>query len=326
VILRTSEILELYRTPSSTTPRAIALHHATCHCQSYARYLKYHWLNPPTNRAHRLVTAHRGHPSTNTTAAMSLVNLAHVCSHLQNASKARLGLTSIPVSKLHVKLARALQQQGFLSSVTIAGGTPPTPFLLQQQPDPDELERMADRLRRRPWLAYAADGLKAAEEGEEEVQQLRLEVLEEVNKMKVMQGAERTEKKKEILAMRELLEKKRQRAMQDRARMEAIVGKEAPHTVKVPSNPAQQRLWLGLKYWQNEPVLKNMKLVSKPTRRIWLTSEDFGRITRTRESSYVKGLTHPGECMFVTTDRGILEARECVERRLGGMALCRVWG
>lgn len=103
------------------------------------------------------------------------------------------------------------------------------------------------------------------------------------------------------------------------------LGAELVHETHVPENPAKRRLWLGLKYWQNEPVLRNMKLVSKPTRRIWLTSEDLGKITRARESSYVKGLTHPGECMFVTTDRGILEARECVERRIGGMALCRVW-
>lgn len=36
------------------------------------------------------------------------------------------------------------------------------------------------------------------------------------------------------------------------------------------------------------------------------------------------GLTRPGECLFVSTDRGVLEARECVERKVGGMILCRV--
>jgi len=212
------------------------------------------------------------HPKT---ANMSLVNLAHVCSHLQNASKARLGLTSIPVSKMHVKLALGLQQEGFLSSVTLGGPTPPKPFLLQSQPDPEHLDKMARELQEEPWLAYPAE--KKTEDGVQSITEKMLE-------------------------------------------------REQVHGVKVPENPARRRLWLGLKYWQNEPVLKNMKLVSKPTRRIWLTSEDLGKITRTRESSYVKGLTHPGECMFVTTDRGILEARECVERRLGGMALCRVWG
>lgn len=208
------------------------------------------------------------------TFAMSLVNLAHVCSHLQNASKARLGLTSIPVSKLHVNLALGLQREGFLSSVTLGGTTPPKPFLLQAQHDPEQLEKMAEKLKEEPWHAYPV-----------EVE---------------------TEK-----GVKNLTEK--------------VLGKELLHEVHVPENPARRRLWLGLKYWQNQPVLNHMKLVSKPTRRIWLTSEDLGRITRTRASSYVQGLTHPGECMFVTTDRGILEARECVERRVGGMALCRVW-
>ncbi|KAF2440548.1 ribosomal protein S8 [Karstenula rhodostoma CBS 690.94] len=199
---------------------------------------------------------------------MSLVNLAHVCSHLQNASKARLGLTSIPVSKMHVNLMLGLQREGFISSVTLGGTTPPTPFLLQDQIDPEEHSDMAQKLAAEPWAAYPSAESPSGN---------------------------------------------------------LLGGREISYNVKVPQNPARRRLWLGLKYWNNEPVLKNMKLVSKPTRRLWLTSEDLGRITRTREAAYVKGLTHPGECMFLTTDRGILEARECVERKLGGMALCRVY-
>ena len=159
---------------------------------------------------------------------MSLVNLAHVCSHLQNASKARLGLTSIPVSKLHVNLVLGLQREGFLSSVTLGGVSPPKPFLLQSQPEPEELEHMAETLRNEPWQAYNVGGGK---------------------------------------------------------RTAHALGTEKIDSVNVPQNPARRRLWLGLKYWNNEPVLKNMKLVSKPTRRIWLTSNDLNKITRTRESS-----------------------------------------
>lgn len=207
---------------------------------------------------------------------MSLVNLAHVCSHMQNASKARLGLTSIPVSKMHANIALGLQREGFLSSVTLGGSTPPKPFLLQSQQDPEQAEKMAAILRGQPWHAYPAE----RETGSGVVKNLT----------------------------------------------ERVLGEEQLHEVKVPENAARRRLWLGLKYWQNEPVLKHMQLISKPTRRIWLTSEDLAKIIRTRASSYVQGLTHPGECMFITTDRGILEARECVERRLGGMALFRVWG
>lgn len=202
---------------------------------------------------------------------MSLVNLAHVCSHLQNASKARLGLTSIPVSKMHVSLMLGLQREGFISSVTLGGSSPPQPFLLQEQIDPEERERMAKQLANEPWAAYPVP------------------------------------------------------ATPHNPSQTLLKGQEIIHDVQVPQNPARRRLWLGLKYWNNEPVLKKMKLISKPTRRIWLTSEDLNKITRTRESSYVKGLSHTGETMFLTTDRGILEARECVERKLGGMALCRVY-
>ncbi|KAF3004378.1 hypothetical protein E8E13_009975 [Curvularia kusanoi] len=193
---------------------------------------------------------------------MSLVNLAHVCSHLQNASKARLGLTSIPVSKMHVNLVLGLQREGFISSVTLGGVSPPKPFLLQSQPNPEEMEHLAQKLKDEPWQAF--------------------NVAEDSQTIKAL-------------------------------------GREQIDSISVPQNPARRRLWLGLKYWNNEPVLKNMKLVSKPTRRIWLTSNDLSKITRTRDASYVKGLTHPGECMFLTTDRGILEARDATtaSERLG---------
>ena len=39
----------------------------------------------------------------------------------------------------------------------------------------------------------------------------------------------------------------------------------------------------------------------------------------------MEGLRRPGECIYVSTDKGVMEARECVERRIGGMLLCRVF-
>ncbi|KAG9238056.1 ribosomal protein S8 [Amylocarpus encephaloides] len=161
---------------------------------------------------------------------MSLVHLANVCSHLQNASKARLGLTSIPSSKQLLSLSLALQSAGFIQTVARGGLTPP-----------------------------------------------RLESLSTYVPEPVTQ-----------------------------------------------ENISTRRLWLGLKYFDNEPVLRNMSMVSKPTKRIWMDVEGLGRIVRGREAGFVKGLTRPGECIFVTTDRGVLEARECVERKIGGMLLCRV--
>lgn len=192
---------------------------------------------------------------------MSLVNLAHVCSHLQNASKARLGLTSVPLTKLHLTLALGLQKQGFLSAVTPGGPAPPPTFAMRaptaQGPSDEQLEA-------EPWRAYPSPGEDAQDHDSPTAQ------------------------------------------------------------IEIPKNRALQRLWLGLKYWDNEPVLSKMTLVSKPTKRIWVSSHDLGVVVRGHEAALVKGLTKPGECLFVTTDRGILEARECVEKKLGGMVLCRV--
>ncbi|PBP27666.1 40S ribosomal protein S8 [Diplocarpon rosae] len=161
---------------------------------------------------------------------MSLVHLANVCSHLQNASKARLGFTSVPSTNMILTLTLALQQSGFLSSVT-RGGLEPPPM--------DDLS------------SYVPE----------------------------------------------------------------------PVTQK---NISTRRLWLGMKYWNNEPVLSSLSMVSKPTKRVWLDVKGLGKVIRGREAGFVKGLTRPGECLFVSTDKGLLESRECVERRIGGMLLCRV--
>ncbi|EAW15958.1 mitochondrial 37S ribosomal protein uS8m [Aspergillus fischeri NRRL 181] len=169
---------------------------------------------------------------------MSLVNLAHVCSHLNNASKARLGLTSIPHSNLHLKLCLALQNSGYLSSVVRGGPTPPPPHILLGHPAPnDEVE------------------------GIEPLTQ---------------------------------------------------------------ANIASRRLWLGLKYWQSEPVLGKLSMVSKPTRRITIDVAGLRRVIRGEKSDYVEGLRTPGESLYLSTDRGILESRECVEKKIGGLVLCRV--
>jgi ribosomal protein S8 len=83
-------------------------------------------------------------------------------------------------------------------------------------------------------------------------------------------------------------------------------------------------LWIGLKYWQNESVLGKIKMVSKPTRRVHIDVEGLRRVVRGEDSGVVGGLRSPGESIYLSTDIGILEARECVEKKTGGLVLCRV--
>ncbi|OXV11332.1 hypothetical protein Egran_00905, partial [Elaphomyces granulatus] len=169
---------------------------------------------------------------------MSLVNLAHVCSSLNNANKARLALASIPHTKLHLNICIALQQSGLISSIVRGGPTAPAPHLLLGHP--------------------------------------------------------------------------------------TIVDEEAGAEPVTQSNVASRRLWVGLKYWQSEPVLGTMTSISTPKRKISVKLPDLRNILQGRRSGSVDGLRSPGECLYLKTDRGFMEARECVEKKVGGLALVRV--
>ncbi len=160
---------------------------------------------------------------------MGIQGIANACSHLQNASRARLGLTSVPNNKYNLHLALALHRAGFISSVTRAGPRPPPPEAL---------------------LTFETEPVTTA-------------------------------------------------------------------------NVADRRLWLGLKYWNNEPVMKNIQPVSRPSRLITADLQDLQRIMRGFPAGYVKGL-NLGESLFVSTSKGILDVREAVARRVGGLVLCRV--
>ncbi|KAK8072812.1 hypothetical protein PG996_006160 [Apiospora saccharicola] len=158
---------------------------------------------------------------------MGLPHIANLCSHLQNASKARLGLTSAPHTKYNLSVLLSLQKAGFLSFVTRGGPLPPGPH------DPPE-----------------------------------------------------------------------------------------PLT---SANVARQRLWVGLKYSDNAPVLRKMQAVSTPKRPITMKLPDLERVARgwdTNGRVNVRGL-NMGECLFVSTPKGVMEVREAVERKMGGLVLCR---
>ncbi|KAL1879958.1 hypothetical protein VTK73DRAFT_6538 [Phialemonium thermophilum] len=160
---------------------------------------------------------------------MGIHSIVNACSHIQNASRVRLGLTSIPNTKYNLKLALAMHRSGFLSSVTLGGPHPPPP--------------------------------------------------------------------------------------------EALLASETEPVTS--ANVATRRLWLGLKYWNDQPVIRRIEAVSRPSRLVTSNLQDLSRIARGFPAGYVKGLTL-GECLYLSTDRGVLECREALERKVGGLVLCRV--
>ena len=171
---------------------------------------------------------------------MGVLSVVNACSHIQNASRARLALTSIPVTKYNLNLCLALHRAGYISSIKRGGVHPP------------ELE---------PEMEAAAPSGR----------------LERVGDLEPLTHA----------------------------------------------NVAKARLWIGLKYWEGKPVLQNMKPVSTPKRHVTMKLEGLERIVRGLPSRAFPGLTL-GESLFLTTDVGVLEAREAVERHRGGLLLARV--
>ncbi|EME87639.1 uncharacterized protein MYCFIDRAFT_209565 [Pseudocercospora fijiensis CIRAD86] len=378
---------------------------------------------------------------------MSLVNLAHVCSHLQNASLARLGLTSIPYTKLHLSLALLLQKQGFLSQVKLGGPSPPASVFGQGPRDNRSLTNYPhgaagrNRFSSEAALAlvvrkeYTPAQLKAKGFGDEAIQfaeehgRRTIEDLEKagfaqqvvrlINELRAQFNASAEEQEDQYRQRREELyaqdengsaqaaitdletsvgktrgeryatwEKKFIKSLSAKraaiyntykslSRQELQTTKFEPDFIRYVAghanliterelrlngitvqamglpvtnqsitlpvvayqdpahmetegivtreNRASRRLWLGLKYYESSPVLSKARMISKPTKRIWLNSRDLGKVVRGGQAGEVKALTRVGEIMAVSTDKGIMEARECVERKIGGMPLCRVW-
>ena len=376
---------------------------------------------------------------------MSLVNLAHICSHLQNASLARLGLTSIPYTRLHLSLSLLLQKQGFLSQVKLAGPSPPASCFppgtrdnhhISSHPHSErgsltpehalkrvveargkvgekvlteegfgkeaiefamaQKEKTLAQLERDGWAEVAADFL-LEHEGQSK-KELRNEGLSKeaiaiaLNHAPLLAESRaevdrwhsdrQTFETTEDIAAEKGMRKRQSFESHFNSKLRShllrpgtfsletlqyfagptnrlVSSRELAHDgitisasgLDVPNQPfnppappefndpwqleeegvvtqanrASRRLWLGLKYWDGLPVLRKARLVSKPTKRIWLGSRDLARIARGNQAGEVKPLTQIGEIMAVSTDLGVLEVRECVERRIGGMPLCRVW-
>ncbi|KAI1321543.1 ribosomal protein S8 [Xylariaceae sp. FL0255] len=160
---------------------------------------------------------------------MGISNVCHMASHLQNASRARLGITSVAHNKYNLRVALALHRAGFLSFVTRGGSRPPDPATIS---------------------TYEPEPLTSA-------------------------------------------------------------------------NASRQRLWLGLKYSNQTPVLGKMRAISTAKRAVTASLPELERLARGFDASYQQGL-NIGESMIVNTDRGTLEIREALERKVGGLLLCRV--
>lgn len=91
-----------------------------------------------------------------------------------------------------------------------------------------------------------------------------------------------------------------------------------------PDNISSRRLWLGLKYRNNAPVIRDFSLISKPNRKVHFDPTEIKALASGIPVRIVHPL-QPAECIFVKTEDGeILEVQEAAKRHLSGTVLCRI--
>ncbi|PIA12691.1 ribosomal protein S8 [Coemansia reversa NRRL 1564] len=102
------------------------------------------------------------------------------------------------------------------------------------------------------------------------------------------------------------------------------LGPDASYTPTTNLNIAERRLWITLKYHQDEPVLRRMHCISKPSRKLHCTANQLQTLASGRPWSIVKGII-PGEIIIVSTIRGVMEIQEATKLGLGAALLARAF-
>ncbi|KAF7731547.1 hypothetical protein EC973_009311 [Apophysomyces ossiformis] len=100
------------------------------------------------------------------------------------------------------------------------------------------------------------------------------------------------------------------------------VGPDTTYTPTTPDNVATRRLWLNLKYKENQPVLSKLSIVSKPSKKVTFTVNEMKNMANGRRAKFIKPL-QPGEIAIMNTNCGVLELQEAIQKNVGGEILCR---
>lgn len=95
--------------------------------------------------------------------------------------------------------------------------------------------------------------------------------------------------------------------------------------------PIAQRIWCELKYREQRPVLGDMQLVSKPSKRVFVSAQELAALLKGQRSRFVEG-ARLGE-IFIVAERGVedtklrdvkyWDGREAVMRNLAGELVAR---
>lgn len=89
------------------------------------------------------------------------------------------------------------------------------------------------------------------------------------------------------------------------------------------------QVWVSLKYFSNKGVFKNLKLISKPRRKVFISTNELRlHLNQSKLSSNQKNIAnnyHPFETWILSTSNGILTCKIAFLKKIGGELLCSVY-
>lgn len=100
-------------------------------------------------------------------------------------------------------------------------------------------------------------------------------------------------------------------------------GPDLVPTDVTPDNITSRRLWIDLKYRNNQSVINELNMVSKPSRKINLTAEEIKALSSGLRVRNLPPL-QPAECVFIEHEKEVVEIQDAAKRGISGQALFRI--
>lgn len=89
-----------------------------------------------------------------------------------------------------------------------------------------------------------------------------------------------------------------------------------------PDNVSSRKIWLDLKYRLGESVLKRMRCVSKPSRKVIASVDELKVVCGASQSGLLKPVV-AGQVMLINTkELGVVEIKDAIRHECGGEVLC----
>lgn len=92
------------------------------------------------------------------------------------------------------------------------------------------------------------------------------------------------------------------------------------HVQEAPYAPT--KLWIDLKYRLGQPVISSMKVISKPSRRIFASHEELVALASCRSRNSLLKNPVLGSVVLVKSPYGIVSLVTAIEKGVGGEVLC----